>query len=417
MIKNKIGKNVFEASKERIEYIFDNFEKIIVSTSGGKDSNVMFNLVLKEARKRNRKICMFVLDWECQFQQTMDHIQYLYESNKEYIDLHWVCLEIETNSSCSMHEPLWRSWDENKKALWTREKPKFSNSDPKKYPFYYPGITFEEFVPLFAQWYAEDKKCACFVGIRSQESLNRFRAVARKDISRFNDKKYTVKLDNGVYNVYPIYDWLVEDIWTFFAKTGEPYNKIYDRMYQSGLTLNQMRIDEPFGEEARKNLWLYQIIEPITWSKFTARMAGVNSACLYSQEKGNILGNDKVSLPKGHTWESFCNFLLDSMPPMAADHYKDKIAVYLKWYRDRGYPDGIPDEGYYRLEQLGKIPAWRQIAKNLLKNDWYCQTLGFGVTKSSNYEKYKKLMAKRRKEWGIYSKLSSKNGKKESVQG
>ena len=50
-----------------------------------------------------------------------------------------------------------------------------------------------------------------------------------------------------------------------------------------------------------------------------------------------------------------------------------------------------------------KAPAWRQIVKTLLKNDYYCQTLGFGVTKSSNYEKYLNLMKRRREKWDIYS--------------
>lgn len=402
MAKIGLGKSVLEASKERISYTFDNFEKVYISLSGGKDSTVMFHLVVDEAIKRNRKIGVFILDWECQFEQTIDHIEELVTTYKDNIDLYWIALEVETSSACSYYEPLWRSWDERKKKLWTREKNKLSISDPKFFPFYYAGITFEEFVPLFGQWYANGEPTACFVGIRSQESLNRFRAISRDDVERFDGKKFTVKVTNELHNIYPIYDWLVDDIWTYVAKTGVKYNTVYDRMYQAGLSYSQMRIDEPFGDEARKNLWIYQIIEPITWSKFVARMAGVNSASLYSQERGNILGNAKASLPEGHTWESFCNFLLETMPPSSANHYKNKIAVYIKWYRDRGYPDGIPDEGDYKLEQMGKIPAWRQIAKTLLRNDWYCQRMGFGVTKSSNYEKYMRLMKKRRAEWKIY---------------
>src|SRR5690606_6837023 len=363
------------------------------------------HIVIEEAKKRNRKIGIFLLDWECQFEMTIDHIQELVEEYKDYIDLYWVCLEVETMSACSAFEPLWRSWDEEKKNLWTREKPENAITDPNYFPFYYKGITFEEFVPLFGKWYSDGEETACLVGIRSQESLNRWRAISREDVTRFNDKCYTTNVVDNVWNVYPIYDWKVEDIWTYIAKTDKPYNKVYDRMHQAGLSYNQMRIDEPFGDEARKNLWLYQIIEPITWSKFTARMAGINNAALYSQERGNILGNGKVSLPEGHTWESFANYLLDSMPPSTSNHYKNKIAVYIKWYTDRGYPNGIPDEGDYKLEQKGKIPAWRQIVKTLLKNDWYCQTLGFGVTKSSNYDKYMNLMKRRRESWGIYSEF------------
>ena len=51
------NKTVLEASKERISLTFDNFEKIYISFSGGKDSSVMTHLVLAEAKKRNRKVC------------------------------------------------------------------------------------------------------------------------------------------------------------------------------------------------------------------------------------------------------------------------------------------------------------------------------------------------------------------------
>lgn len=403
MSKKYLGKNVLQAARDRISYTFDEFENIYISLSGGKDSTVMFHLVLEEAIKRDRKIGLFFLDWECQFEMTIHHIKELTETYKNNLEVYWIALEVETNSSCSVYEPMWRSWDENKKQLWTREKDELSISNSKYFPFYYSGITFEEFTPLFGEWFSKGKKTASFVGIRAQESLNRWRAIARKDVIRYKENNFTTSSTENVWNVYPLYDWTVEDIWTYVAKENKPYNKVYDRMYQAGLKYNQMRIDEPFGNEARKNLWLYQVIEPVTWSKFTARMAGINNASLYSQERGNILGNAKVSLPDGYTWKSFADFLLDTMPPNTSNHYKNKITVYLKWYQDRGYAEGIPDEADYRLEQKGKVPAWRQIVKTLLKNDWYCQTLGFGVTKSSNYENYLKLMKKRRKEWDIFS--------------
>ena len=45
-------KTVLQASKERISLVFDSFEKIYISFSGGKDSSVMSHLVLQEAKKR-----------------------------------------------------------------------------------------------------------------------------------------------------------------------------------------------------------------------------------------------------------------------------------------------------------------------------------------------------------------------------
>jgi 3'-phosphoadenosine 5'-phosphosulfate sulfotransferase (PAPS reductase)/FAD synthetase len=402
MAKIYLNKNVLEAAKERIAYTFDNFEKIYISFSGGKDSTVLLHLVMQEAIKRNRKIGLLFIDWECQFDLTINHIKKLIDTYSEYLDVYWTQFEILTNNSTSMFEPTWKSWDESKKELWTRAKENsLSITDGYYFPFYFNNITFEEFIALFVKWYSQDKTTATFVGIRAQESLNRFRAISKDDKFNYNNKKFTTKVVDDCWNVYPLYDWKVDDIWTFFAKTKLSYNEIYDRMHLAGLKPSQMRVDEPFGDEARKNLWLYHIIESHTWVKIVARMNGVNSGSLYSQESGNILGNIKISLPKNHTWKSFSHFLLNTMPPKTAEHYKNKIAVYLKWYVDKGFPNDIPDQDDWKLEQEGKVPTWRQIAKTLLKNDYWCRNLGFAITKSSAYEKYLKLMQRKRNEWNI----------------
>jgi len=404
MKKLYLTNDVLTESKKRIKIILEEFNKVYVSFSGGKDSSVMLHLVIDEAKRQNKKVGVLFIDWECQFDYTIEYVREIYSKYQEHIDPYWIQTEILTNNSTSMIEPLWKSWDNNKKDLWVREKEKTGSIKYGYFfPFYFNNITFEEFVPLFAEWYSQGEKTACFVGLRAQESLNRYRTIIRDDINRYNDLRYTVKVTNNCYNIYPIYDWRTEDIWLYNHIEKKSYNKVYDLMYKAGLTINQMRIDEPFGDEARKNLWLYQIIEPKTWQKLVSRMNGVNSGALYSKENGNILGNLKISLPENHTWESFSLFILETMPPKTSEHYKNKIAKYIQWYKERGYPTGIPDQADYRLEQLGKVPAWRQIAKTLLRNDYWCRNLGFSITKSSNYDNYMKLMQKKRHEWNLFN--------------
>ena len=53
MKKYNLSKNVEEASYERIDFIFKNFNKIYLSFSGGKDSGVMLNLTLQYMRDNN----------------------------------------------------------------------------------------------------------------------------------------------------------------------------------------------------------------------------------------------------------------------------------------------------------------------------------------------------------------------------
>lgn len=408
MPKRYLATDVLSSARERISFVFDEFEKIYVSFSGGKDSTVMLHLVMDEAIKRNRKVGVFFLDWECQFTSTIDHIRAMYKKYEKYIEPYWVAIPIRTWNGCSQIEPEWICWDENKKDLWVRKKEELSIQDKSFFPFYYQNMLFEEFTPLFGKWYSQGKKCACFIGIRTEESLNRYRTLAREK-PMYHEKHWTTNVVDNVWNIYPIYDWEVEDDWTYCAKFKKPYNALYDRMYQAGLTLHQMRIDEPFGDTQRIGLWLYQIVEPTLWAKMAVRVSGANTGSLYAHENGNVLGNRAVTLPKGHTWESFAKFILHTMPPSTAQHYKNKLAKYVFWYRTRGYPEGIPDFVDSDLEAKGKAPSWRRIVKALLRNDYWCRTLGFSPTKSSAYQKYLNLMRRKRNEWGLFSEEEMAN--------
>jgi predicted phosphoadenosine phosphosulfate sulfurtransferase len=395
-----LGINVYDAAQQRISFVFDNFEKIYISFSGGKDSTVMTHLVMEEAIKRGVKVGLFFLDWECQFKITIEHVKKIYQQYSNNIVPMWVALPIKTWNGCSQIEPEWVCWDKSKKQLWVREQDPLSITDEGFFPFYKKEMMFEEFTPELSKWFSDGKPCANFIGIRTMESLNRYRSlvVTQKDTYRGN--RWTTRVFGECWNAYPIYDWDVKDIWTYCGKYKKQYNTLYDRMYQAGISISQMRIDEPFGDTQRVGLGLYQIVEPETWAKMCARVSGANLGSLYASEKGNVLGNRSITLPEGHTWQSFANFLLYTMPSKTSNHYKNKITVYLHWYIKHGYPEGIPDclEG-----DLGShdIPSWRRICKTLLRNDYWCKGLNFSPTKTHAYDKYLTLMEKRKVSWKI----------------
>lgn len=405
MSKIGLGIDVLTAAQNRINWTFDNFDKIYCSFSGGKDSTVMTHLVCKEARKRGRRIGLFFLDWEAQFSATIDCARLIFKIYEDCIEPYWYAVPIKTWNATSMYEPEWTAWDETKKNLWVRQKEDISIKDAEEVPFWYDGIMFEEFVPTFGQWFAKGEKCAAFVGIRTQESLNRWRTIAR-DKPMYEGKHYTTNVVENVWNVYPIYDWQTEDIWTYHGKTGDIYNKLYDRMNQAGMTIHQMRICEPFGDESRKGLWLYQVVEPSVWARLVMRVNGANTGKMYSNERGNVMGNHTIALPNGHTWKSFAESILLTLPPKTAEHYKNKIAVYINWWMKHGYDQSIPDESPIKLENSGKAPSWRRICKTLLRNDYWCKYLGFSPTKTSAYSKYQDLMKRRRLAWGIFSEFA-----------
>ena len=396
-----LGISVLDAAGGRIKWAFDNFKNILVSFSGGKDSTVMMHLVAKEARIRGRKIGVLFVDWEAQYTLTINHVSEVFDLYGDVIIPYWVCLPLKTVNSVSQFEPEWICWEPKKENIWVRTPPDGCINDMAQFPFYNYAMTFEEFIPEFEKWYSNGEPTASFVGIRTKESLNRWRSINSKDKGMKDKKCYTTIRGENVCEIFPIYDWSAKDIWIFHGKTGLPYNKLYDRMYQAGLSLSQMRICEPYGSEQRRGLWLYHIIEPKTWGKVVSRVNGVNSGSIYSKEKGNILGINNITLPQNHTWHTFATSLLASMPKATSEHYKNKISVYIKWYQTRGYPSGLPEEQEGDCGSVDDKPSWKRICKIILRNDYWCIGLSFSPTKTSSYSKYKTLMEKRRKEWNL----------------
>src|SRR5690606_35608115 len=103
-------------------------------------------------------------------------------------------------------------FDPDKRADWVRKPPDIAITDPGRFPFFRYGMEFEDFIEDFAYWYAGDAMTCCLVGIRSDESLNRFRTLIR-DKQSFERLRWTTWLGRSVYNAYPLYDWRTEDIW------------------------------------------------------------------------------------------------------------------------------------------------------------------------------------------------------------
>jgi predicted phosphoadenosine phosphosulfate sulfurtransferase len=399
--KKPLGIDVLTAAKDRISFAFDQCSKVYVSFSGGKDSTVMLHLVMEEAIKRDRKVGILFIDLEGQYKLTIDHIRECYELYKNHSEPFWCCLPIHLRNAVSVYETHWICWDIDKRESWVREYPKEAIVDEFHFPFFRKGMEFEEFVPEFGAWYGKGEKTACFVGIRTDESLNRFRTIASDSKVTLEDKKFTTLVMDNVYNIYPIYDWRTADLWTYQGRNlRKPYNKLYDMMYKAGLTIHQMRICQPYGDDQRRGLWLFHLIEPETWGKIVARVNGANGGALYINESGNMTGYRKISKPDGHTWKSFAQLLTNSMPPKTREHYENKICVFEKWWEARGYVGGIPDEADYKLEAARKVPSWRRVCKSLLRNDYWCKGLSFTQHRSEAYEKYLALMKRRKEKWG-----------------
>ncbi len=395
--KTPLGMDVHTAALERINWTFDRFNKIYVAFSGGKDSTVALHMVMDEAIKRDRTVAVVYIDLEGQYQLTDQHLRACYDQYADNIDPYWIALPLHLRNAVSTYEPFWIAWDPDKKEAWIRQPPDLAITDETTFPWFHRGMEFEEFVPAFGDWYGDGEECAAIVAIRTDESLNRFRTLSNRHKRTADGHLWTTYVTDTTVNVYPIYDWRTEDLWTWHARNpNQPSNELYEMMYRAGLTIHQMRICQPYGDDQKRGLWLYHLIEPETWGRIVARVNGANAGAMYANQTGNISGYRRVSKPENHTWESFAGLLLKSMPPKTRTHFENKIILWVKWWQERGYEDGIPDEAPIELETYRKTPSWRRVAKALLRNDYWAKGLGFSQHKSRAYTQYLDLMERRK---------------------
>ena len=422
------NQNVYDASQSRLEYIFNEFENVLVAFSGGKDSGVCLNMVYEYAKEHGMldKVAMYHLDYEAQYQMTTDYVTKVF-SEYPGIKKYWLCLPIAAQCCCNMTSGTWIPWEREKQNIWVREMPDSEyviNQDNVQFQFKEGDMDYKV-QTNFSKWFSKEYgKTAVVVGIRASESLHRYVAVSKDDKKIIYDgKKWCSVIDKNTVNAYPIYDWETSDIWTANAKFEWNYNKLYDLYYQAGLTIDKMRVASPFNDCASETLKLYKVIDPNMWGKMVSRVNGVNFTGIYGGT--TAMGWKSITLPKGHTWKSYCEFLLNTLDEDTRNHYIRIFNTSFKYWMEKGgnidkdlydemlqknnvkikdvcqakrypnknkvtfeeYPDDI-DVG-----RFAEVPTYKRMCICILKNDYFCKYMGFGQTKS-DLEKRKRAIEK-----------------------
>ena len=396
--------------------------------SGGKDSTVLLNLCYDYAKEHDLldHLAMYHLDYEAQYQMTTDFVTETF-AGFPGIRKFWLCLPIGAQCACNMRGK-WIPWEKEKRDIWVREypdSPYLITEDTAEFKFDI-GQKDYEVQDIFCKWFSDKYgKTAVVIGIRAEESWNRYKLVTSTADSfvehRYDGKKWTVGSGN-LYKSYPIYDWQVEDVWVYNGKFEKSYNKLYDLFYQAGLSIHQMRVASPFNDCAMDVLKFYKVIDPKNWGKMIGRTEGVNFAGLYGGT--TAMGWRSIKLPKGHTWKSYCYFLLSTLSDDLRAHYERIFATSLKYWCEKGgfVSEDIMDEVealQLDYEDCGKskrysnqrilkfaqypddcdtksfadLPSYKRMCVCILKNDYYCKYMGFSQTKDA-IEKRKKTMEK-----------------------
>ena len=421
--------NVYEALIQRRDCVFSEFDKVVVSFSGGKDSGVLLSITMDYAKRTGNlgRLAVYHMDYEAQYTKTTEYVDRVFNSLPDGVDGYRVCLPVKAQCSTSMFQAYWQPWKLSEKDIWCRPMPTKHVINEDNFPWNFDyEISDYEFNIEFGKAVYPNKKVCFLIGIRTQESLNRWRTMNRRiAANEYKGRNYTTVITDELVNAYPLFDWAVEDVWTANARFGYDYNKVYDLMYLAGVPLSKMRVASPFNDCAQDALKLYKVLEPDTWGLLVGRVNGVNFTGLYGGT--TAMGWKKITKPAHFTWKQYMYFLLDTLPEETRKNYLYKLGVSIKFWkerggclsdetikelRDAGVNIEVSDHTNYKtskkpvrmdylddidIKEFKEIPTYKRMCICIIKNDHLCKYMGFSLTKDEMkrrkaiQEKYKDL--------------------------
>jgi predicted phosphoadenosine phosphosulfate sulfurtransferase len=373
------NENVLEAALNRIRFIFDEFPNVIVGFSGGKDSTATLHLCLQVAKEKNRlPLKVLFIDQEAEWQGTIDYVTTI--MTDERVQPMWFQMPMVITNNASSYNRYSYCWDEKEKDNWIHDKNPLSIKENK-----YGTERFHElFEKIFAYEFKDIKSCY-LSGVRTEEAPKRFVAltngVSYKYITygRILNKKY------HHYTFYPLYDWSYTDIWKYINENNIDYNKIYDKFYQHGVSLNEMRVSNLHHETAIQSLMLVQEIEPQTWNKLAHRIDGASSI--------KHIKKNSYTCPKDlpymfANWEEYAIHLAENI----IQDDENKKQLYKKMHTKS---IRYNKEFYTKFNTECYNAYWKAIINTILSSDW-------DFTKLTNFAMSPNILALRyfyNKEW------------------
>lgn len=308
------SKNVLEAARERISYLFDHFETIVVSVSGGKDSTVLAHLTLTEAHRRGRRVGVYFLDEEAVYQSSVDQVDYLMGLYPENTIRLWLQIPFNLTNATSVEDGQLRCWEEGKHKVWMRSKRSDAiahapwDRSTETIACKAKGFGFYDAIANFERCY---KNTAFLVGLRAAgESPNRWRAVTKHPVTIDGERVYWGTAKGATFAMYPIYDWNFHDVWRYIHDEKILYSKIYDYQFKKGYPVTQMRVSSLIHERSFKSLCDLPEFEPKTYARLLKRIKGIAMA----QEAGRDAKLFRArKLPKNFaSWVAYRDFLLET---------------------------------------------------------------------------------------------------------
>lgn len=350
--KKKINENqnVYEAALERIEHLYNTYDDVVVSFSGGKDSTALLLCCIDVATRLNKlPVHAVFYDEEAIHPPTVDYVKRVMDSEEVYLE--WYCLPVKHRNACSNKQPHWYCWHPDEEDIWCRDIPDFAIRSHDRFKM---GMSMQD----WGREHFRNTNKVVVQGIRTEESIRRYRVVAMK-----KNENYIAKAGNGIYFAYPIYDWGSDDVWKLVKMKNADYNTTYDifnRTDQYGHLLKQ-RVCPPYGEEPLRGLYLYAECFPELWSKMINRVDGALTAARY----GNTELYSQGYKPDQTSWEAHIQSVLEQFSGADRKQVTETVNRAIRHHKKQTH-DPIPEENPHPLTGV----SWKFLSKIVTRGDF-----------------------------------------------
>jgi len=323
--KRMLAVDVFTAAQQRCRYLYENYDDVIISWSGGKDSSSVLELCREAARDLGKlPIKVFFLDEEVVYPETID-LCHRHMSDPE-IAFYWVCVPSIYRNACSEVEPDFIPFEPGKEAIWTSHPPDsaiWMGTGPDGH-----GMTDWRVPPSIPKtgimkMIGDRPGVKVMVtGLRARESFVRYAGI-------MSSESFITKPDHGFVHARPVYDWNAKDVWWAIANMKWDYNKAYDKLWRAGGTVETTRVAPLFHAEAAIMLRRVMLYWPRWWPLIRRRVRGVHAMAIYA---GKL---HQPRLLPGETWEHAAQRYWDGLgseesKTILANAIRDKLKQHAK---------------------------------------------------------------------------------------
>jgi predicted phosphoadenosine phosphosulfate sulfurtransferase len=297
------SENVFDAALNRLRWLFDEFDEVVISSSGGKDSTVITNLALIVAEEKNRlPLKVMFVDQEAEWKHTIEYLEKVMYDPR--VEPRWYQMPIRIFNATSTTAHWLNCWEEGAEDKWIHPRQPIAITENV-----YGTDRFHELFPAIAAHEYPDKRVCYVAGMRADENPKRFVAMTQSLTYKWATWGKVLNKKKDHYTMYPIYDWTSSDVWKAIVSNEWDFNRIYEQMYAYGVPLERMRVSNLHHETAVESLFYLQEMEGETYNRMTKRLAGIDTA--------GKMGSDDFFMTElpfmFKDWKEYRDYLLEKL--------------------------------------------------------------------------------------------------------